>query len=206
MKNNPLSCLCIALCLVFLNAALFSQHKQETYSGNLVLSLKAGYHTSYRISSDNGFPDGSVFGGSIAVGTGKNFLIGFNFDYWKRKDVSVQPSLTNITLSKNYSGFGFRFFVQYRRTLFGKLDLYADAGIGQYRISYNYMSGSTYNSDNNGYLNSAVSFGAGWKLTKYLILNAELSHSGLVSFDVGGSSSARITHIKFGPTLFFKMK
>lgn len=152
MKNNPLSCLCIALCLVFLNVALFSQQKQETYSGNLLLSLKAGYHTSYLISSDNGFPDGPVYGGSIAVGTGKNFLIGFNFDYWKRKDVAVQPSLTNITLSKNYSGFGFRFFVQYRRTLFGKLDLYADAGLGQYRISYNFMSGSTYNSDNNGYL------------------------------------------------------
>lgn len=205
MKTIPFKCLCFVLCLIFNGGTLFAQGKQDSYSGNLLLSLKAGYHTSYLIRSDNGFPDGFTFGGSVAVGTGKNFLIGFNFDYWKRKNVAVNPSLTDITLYKNYNGVGYRFFVQYRRTLFKKLDIYADAGLGQYQISYNYMSGSTYNADKNEYLHAGVSIGAGWKLAGFLILNAEFSHSGLVSFSTGGSSSARITSIKFGPTIYFNM-
>ena len=98
---------------------------------------------------DEGFPDGFILGGSMSVGAGKHSLIGFNFEYWKRKNVAVNPSLTDITVNKNYNGVGYRFFVQYRRTLFKELDLYADAGLGQYKISYNYMSGNTYNSDKN---------------------------------------------------------
>lgn len=206
MKKIPLKCLCVILCLIFIDGALLTQGKQDSYSGNLLLSVKAGYHTSYRINMDEGFPDGLIFGGSMSVGAGKHILIGFNFEYWKRKNVAVNPSLTDITVNKNYNGVGYRFFVQYRRTLFKELDLYADAGLGQYQISYNYMSGSTYNADKNSYLITGVSIGAGLKLAGFLILNAELSHSGLVNFSLDGSTSARITSFKFGPTLFFKMK
>lgn len=87
--------------LLLINSFLFTQSKTTDYYRVILLSLKSGYHTGYDLQYDQGFPDGAVFDGSIALGVSKNIILGVNFDYWKRDNVVTHPSLTNITVTKN---------------------------------------------------------------------------------------------------------
>jgi len=192
--------------VLFLNTVIISQIKTDSYYKTILLSVKTGYHTGYDLKYDRGFPDGLVFDGSIAVGVSKNILLGVNFDYWKRNNYEVNSIFYTEPLSKNFTAQGFRFYVQYRNTFLNRLNLYIDAGLGQYRISYNFWSGSSYNADNNYYLNAGLSLGAGYKFSSHVSLNAEISHYKQLDFDVGGSSSVYTTNIKIGPTFYFKIK
>ncbi len=87
--------------LLLINSFLFTQSKTTDYYRVILLSLKSGYHTGYDLQYDQGFPDGAVFDGSIALGVSKNIILGVNFDYWKGDNVDTHPSLTNITVTKN---------------------------------------------------------------------------------------------------------
>lgn len=198
--------LIILTALFLLNSAIHSQIHTDSYYRTILLSIKAGYHTGYDLKYDRGFPDGLVFDGSIAVGVSKNILLGVNFDYWKRNNYEVHNIYYTEPLYKNFTGQGFRFFIQYRNTFLKKLNLYADAGLGQYRISYNFWSGSSYNSDNNYYLCTGLSLGVGYKFSSLIIMNAEISHYNQLDIDVGGSSSVYTTNIKIGPTFYLKIK
>lgn len=191
---------------LLINCLIFSQDKKENYYRNILLSFKAGYHTGYNLSMDEGFPVGIVYDGSIALGISKNIILGINFDYWKKDNVVTHPSLTNITINKNYKGFGYRFYVQYRNTFLNKLDLYIDAGVGRYKISTDYLYNNSYSANNNYYLNAGLSIGAGYKFSKFISLNAEISHYLMIDFDLGGSSSVYTTNFKFGPTFFIQLK
>lgn len=155
---------------------------------------------------DEGFPSGIVYDGSIAFGVSNNIILGINFDYWKKNDVITHPSITNITITKNFSGFGYRVYVQYRNTFLNKINLYIDAGLGRYKISYDYLFNNSYSSNYNYYLNAGLSIGVGFKFSKLLSLNAEISHYQLIDFDIGGSNSVYSTNFKLGPTFYLQLK
>lgn len=186
---------------LLINCLIFSQDKKENYYRNILLSFKAGYHTGYNLSMDEGFPIGIVYDGSIALGISKNIILGINFDYWKKDNVVTHPSLTNITINKNYSGFGYRVYFQYRKTIFKIINLYTDIGLGRYRISYNYSLSES----NNNYLNGAISVGAGIKVNKFLVVNAEYSFYGLMPI-FAEKRAVSTTNFKFGPTFFIQLK
>lgn len=192
--------------LILINSVLISQSKTDDYYRVILLSLNAGYHTGFDLIYDDGFPEGPVFGGSVALGVSKNIILGVNFDYWKRENVVTHPSLASIVLTKNYSGFGYRFFVQYRNTFLDHLNLFVDAGLGRYKISYDYVYNNTYISNYNYYLIGGVSVGAGYKFSRLLSVNAELSHYGLSDIDFGGSRSVYTTNIKVGPVFYLQLK
>jgi len=191
---------------VLVSCSVFSQSREENYYRNILFSFKAGYHTGYNLSMDEGFPVGIVYDGSFAVGVSKNIILGVNFDYWKKDNVVTHPSLTNITINKNYSGFSYRVYVQYRNTFLKKLDLYIDAGLGRYKIYYDYLYNNSYSADYNYYLNAGISIGAGYKFSNLISLNAEVSHYQMIDFDLGGSNSVYTTNLKFGPTFFIQLK
>ncbi len=191
---------------MLVSCSVFSQSREENYYRNILFSFKAGYHTGYNLSMDEGFPVGIVYDGSFAVGVSKNIILGVNFDYWKKDNVVTHPSLTNITINKNYSGFSYRVYVQYRNTFLKKLDLYIDAGLGRYKIYYDYLYNNSYSADYNYYLNAGISIGAGYKFSNLISLNAEVSHYQMIDFDLGGSNSVYTTNLKFGPTFFIQLK
>jgi hypothetical protein len=155
---------------------------------------------------DQGFPAGPVYDGSIALGVSKNIILGVNFDYWKKDNVVTHPSLTNITINKNYSGFGYRFYVQYRNTILRKINLSVDAGLGQYKISYDYLYNDSYSADYNNYLNAGLSIGLGYKFSKLFSLDARISYYQLIDFGIGGSTSVYTANFKIGPTFYLQLK
>lgn len=171
-----------------------------------MFSFKTGYHNGYNIKYDEGFPEGMIFDGSVSLGVSKSILLGVNFDYWKKNNVSVNPYLTNILINKNYSGFGYRFYVQYRKTVFNNIDIFFDAGIGSYKISNEYVYNNTYSSNHHSYLNAGINGGLSYRINKLFGLSVDLSHYRLIDFDLGGSTIMYTTNIKFGPVLYFKIK
>ena len=193
------------LFLLLLNCIIFSQENEETYFRNIIFSFKAGYHTGFNTRFDRGFPEGLVWDGSIALGISKNIILGINYETWKKDNVVTQTFITNNILTKNYSGFGFRVFFQYRKTFFKIINLYADLGLGRYRIYYEFYSGGYKIAEGNNYLNGSFSVGAGIKVNKFFAVNAEYSFYGLMPI-FAEKSAVSTTNFKFGPTFFIQLK
>lgn len=190
---------------LLLNSTVFSQKYEETYFRNILFSFKAGYHTGFNLNYDRGFPDGLVLDGSIALGISKNIILGINFESWKKDNVVTHTYITNTELTKNYSGFGYRVFFQFRKTFFKIINLYADLGLGRYRISYNFYYDNSFSADDNYYLNGGVSVGAGIKVNKFLVISAEYSFYGLMPI-FEEKRAVSTTNFKFGPTFFIQLK
>ena len=189
------------LLFLFLNCTIFSQYKEETYYRNVFFSFKTGYHTGFNLNYDRGFPDGLIWDGSVALGISKNIILGINFDYWEKNNI-VPPSYhSNNAITKNYNGFGYRVYFQFRKTFFKSINLYADLGLGRYRISYNYYYENLLSSDHNSYLNGGISVGAGIKVNNSILLSADYSFYGLMPI-FEEKRAVSISNFKFGPTFF----
>jgi hypothetical protein len=190
----------ILLFLLFLSTNIYTQ-EQYSYYRTILLSFKTGYHTGSDLNSDQGFPAGMVWDGAVDFGMSPLFLIGINFEYWKRDNVVVNPYLTNITYQKDYDSFGYKVHFQFRKNFRDKADIYADVGLGRYRISYE----KEYVSYEDDYLSAGLSLGGGVKLHKQLWIHGEFSLYGLIKPFNDHSSGLSVINFKIGPTLFFRL-
>lgn len=169
-----------------------------------MLNLKAGYHTGSDLSRDNGFPDGFLIDGGFEFGITRNLVIGMNFERWIKDNVITHPMATNLAVVKNCYSYGYRFYVQFRTTIFRRFFLSADAGLGEYKVYHSFISDDGYLNDGNiYYLNTGVSFGVGYILNKFIMLESQVSWYGLNPRPEKIKTS--LINFKIGPSVYFQL-
>ena len=98
---------------------------------------------------------------------------------------------------------GYIVHFQLRKTLFDFVNTYIDLGIGRYTVAFKYNTEGYFISGENSYLNTGLSMGVGYRISKKLLLSGEVSIYGLLNAD---SRNANVTNFKFGPTFILQLK
>ena len=159
----------------------------------VVLSLKSGYHSSYKEALSEGFSGGLIFDGSAEFPVAKGWFAGFDAQYWNETN-DKYPETGGAAYPKEFSGFEFAFGIRTRSKpnpfsiLFG---LY----IGNYSIS----SSSVIGKDTDNYLSFTFSLGSEFYFSKSFALGTDASYKALANFDKG----AGFWIIKIGPSFNF---
>lgn len=182
--------------------SIFKHTDENTFKKSVLISIKTGYHSGYKLSLDNGFPEDVVFDGSIEFGLGKYTLAGINFDYWKKDNVVTHPSLTDITVTKYFKSFGYRFFFKVSIPIGNKVNLFGDIGAGRYDvISEWYEPSGSKSRVEIAYINFNLSAGIDYKINKFLYITGHFSLYALTDVEKFGTS---VYKIKIGPTFFMR--
>lgn len=187
----------VILLLAFCCSISLSQN--NSLKPESIISLKAGYHTSYRGINEN-IPHGFCLDATAEVHTGKNWYIGFNYDLSfgseDALDYSTGRSDTRSFTIHNYSP-----IIKYRFPL-SNGTVYSAVGIGGSKVYYRYGNSG---SGSNALIMFNFRVGGEYYLSKSVLVSLETVFIEAGEIDVGGGGrNFRFFQFKTGITFVLK--